>query len=114
MWRFSHKGIDIIHIVQKPYETLPSQVFQVLPRVIKGQKARSAFRGTVPFGTLRVGIQSHLQVYVVSQPMVGISMMLWLLIISSRDYVGLIFEGVTIHRSYLLTSSASPTLLSSS
>ena len=68
----------IIHIVQKPCETLPSQVFQVLPRVIKGQKARSAFRGTVPFGTLRVGLQSHFQVYVVSQPIVGISMMLWL------------------------------------
>jgi len=79
----------IIHIIQKPCETLPSQVFQVvLLRVNKGQRARSAFRGTVPFGTLRVGLQSHFWVYIVSQPIVDISMMLWLLIISSRDLCG--------------------------
>ena len=70
----------------KPY--LVKYFKYVLLRVIKGQRARSAFRGTVPFGTLRVGLQSHFWVYVVSQPIVGISMMLWLLIISSRDLCG--------------------------
>ena len=74
----------------KPYLV---KYFKWLLRVIKGQRAHSAFRGTVPFGTLYVSLQSHFQVCVASQPIVDISVMLWLLIISSHD-----LSGATIQR----------------